>query len=72
MSHPGLPTDEQQDSAAEAFYVVDEPKCPRCYGTGYILSVTCDECLDCQDKCPDCHGRGRRTVGALPSDEQQL
>lgn len=24
--HPGKPTDEEQDSAAEAFYGVDEPK----------------------------------------------
>ena len=31
--------------------------CTRCFGTGYIPSETCDDCVDCQDECPECKGR---------------
>lgn len=35
----------------------DTPKCARCFGTGYIPSETCFDCVDCQDICPVCKGK---------------
>jgi len=36
--------------------MLEEIKCGRCFGTGYIPSETCDDCIDCQDICPKCNG----------------
>lgn len=35
------------------------PACSRCFGTGYIPSDTCTDCVDCQDRCPLCAANER-------------
>ena len=36
--------------------------CKRCFGTGYISSETCNDCVDCQDVCPVCKGAKETTT----------
>ena len=50
--------------------ISEKHRCKRCYGTGYILSESCDDCIDCQDKCPICDGSGK-TPDAKNSSHSQ-
>ena len=43
------------------FFGMKSNGCKRCFGSGYIPSETCTDCVDCQDVCPECHGRQPET-----------